>query len=187
MQIPKTHPTIQTARLTVRMPSERDASAIARYYRENAKHLAPTSPPRSADFTTENHWLSKIPEYRADFEQDQAIRLFLFDRTDDRNVLGSVGFTNFIRGPLQACNLGYALSKSGQGHGLMFEALQPAIRYVFDELKLHRIMAGHLPENERSARLLNRLGFVIEGRAKDYLFINGSWQDHILTSLVNLE
>lgn len=33
--------------------------------------------------------------------------------------------------------------------------------------------------------LLKRLGFVVEGYARDYLMINGLWQDHILTSLVD--
>jgi ribosomal-protein-alanine N-acetyltransferase len=67
----------------------------------------------------------------------------------------------------------------------MTEALQVAIAYVFDELKMHRIMASYLPHNQRSGRLLKRLGFVVEGYARDYLMINGQWQDHILTSLVN--
>jgi ribosomal-protein-alanine N-acetyltransferase len=52
-------------------------------------------------------------------------------------------------------------------------------------MRLHRIMANHRPENERSARLLERLGFVREGLAKDYLFIDGDWCDHVLTSLTH--
>lgn len=46
-------------------------------------------------------------------------------------------------------------------------------------------MANYLPQNQRSAALLKRLGFSVEGYARDYLKINGEWQDHILTSLVN--
>lgn len=67
----------------------------------------------------------------------------------------------------------------------MYEALSEAIRFVFDELELHRIQANHLPENTRSARLLKRLGFEIEGRARNYLLIAGEWRDHVLTSLAN--
>ncbi len=42
-----------------------------------------------------------------------------------------------------------------------------------------------MPENERSARLLARLGFVRVGLARNYLFINGAWRDHVLTERIN--
>ena len=42
-----------------------------------------------------------------------------------------------------------------------------------------------MPSNKRSAQLLQKIGFIIEGYAKNYLLINGQWEDHILTSLTN--
>jgi ribosomal-protein-alanine N-acetyltransferase len=65
----------------------------------------------------------------------------------------------------------------------MFEALEASIKYVFEELGIHRIMANYMPINARSAKLLYRLGFIIEGYAKNYLLINDQWEDHILTAL----
>ncbi len=61
------------------------------------------------------------------------------------------------------------------------------IRYAFEDLRLHRIMANYVPHNQRSAHLLRRLGFVQEGYAKEYLKIAGRWQDHVLTALTNPE
>jgi len=66
----------------------------------------------------------------------------------------------------------------------MKQALTLANEYIF-ERGIHRIQANYLPINERSGFLLKRLGFVIEGYARDYLFINGKWSDHILTSITN--
>jgi ribosomal-protein-alanine N-acetyltransferase len=100
-------------------------------------------------------------------------------------VLGTVNFTQIFRGAFQACYLGYSLDHRLEGRGLMHEAVGAAIRHVFDVLKLHRIMVNYVPSNERSATLARRLGFVPEGIARDYLYIDGAWRDHVLTALTN--
>ncbi|MCK6430817.1 MAG: GNAT family N-acetyltransferase, partial [Burkholderiaceae bacterium] len=69
--------------------------------------------------------------------------------------------------------------------GLMTEALAACIDFAFGALRLHRIQANYMPENERSGRLLARLAFEREGYAKDYLFIDGAWRDHVLTARLN--
>jgi ribosomal-protein-alanine N-acetyltransferase len=46
-------------------------------------------------------------------------------------------------------------------------------------------MACHLPENIRSAKVLRRLGFVVEGYARDFVKVNGKWCDNILLSLLH--
>lgn len=58
----------------------------------------------------------------------------------------------------------------------------PVLSIFSGELKLNRIMANYLPDNQRSAGLLARLGFAQEGLAKRYLKINGHWRDHVLTA-----
>ena len=68
---------------------------------------------------------------------------------------------------------------------MMREALEATVEHVFAVLKLHRIQANYVPHNARSGRLLERLGFVNEGLAKDYLFIDGAWRDHVLTARFN--
>ena len=40
------------------------------------------------------------------------------------------------------------------------------------------------PNNERSGRLLRSLGFTVEGYARDYLYIDGAWRDHVLTAKI---
>ena len=67
----------------------------------------------------------------------------------------------------------------------MHEVVTAGIDYLFGERGLHRIMAGYMPANLRSGALLERLGFEREGYAKDYLMINGRWEDHVLTALLN--
>jgi len=100
-------------------------------------------------------------------------------------VIGTANLTQIFRGPFWAAYLGYGLEEAHRGQGYMTEALREIVRYAFEELRLHRLMANYQPHNEASARVLERLGFVREGKAADYLFIDGAWRDHVLTSLTN--
>jgi ribosomal-protein-alanine N-acetyltransferase len=59
------------------------------------------------------------------------------------------------------------------------KAVRALIPYVFEELKLHRLQASTLPENERSKAVLRRCGFREEGYARGLLRINGVWRDHV--------
>jgi len=52
--------------------------------------------------------------------------------------------------------------------------------YAFDTLKLRRIHAACMPENEPSKKVLLKNKFVEEGFARDYLQINGEMRDHLL-------
>ena len=54
----------------------------------------------------------------------------------------------------------------------MFEALSLSNSYVYKNLDIKKIRAGILPENKRSIRLIERLGFKYIGK-KDELEING--------------
>ncbi|HEV2911735.1 MAG TPA: ribosomal protein S5-alanine N-acetyltransferase [Pyrinomonadaceae bacterium] len=181
-------PRIETERLLLAMPQPEAAPRLLAFFEENREHLARWSPPAPAGYYTQAYWRERLAQARTEFERDQSMKLVLFERESSETagvVIGVCNFTNFVRGPFQACYLGYSLGRRFEGRGLMFEALEAATRYAFDHLRLHRIMANYVPVNERSGKLLRRLGFVIEGYARDYLLIEGRWQDHILTSLTN--
>ena len=113
----------------------------------------------------------------------KSARFFIFDKKNPNQIIGMCNLTQIFRGLFQACYLGYKIDHAYEGKGLMFEALRETIRFAFEDLRLHRIMANYMPINMRSAKLLNRLGFVIEGFAKNYLLINNKWEDHVLTAV----
>ncbi len=120
-----------------------------------------------------------------DYENGAVVRWVLCLREDPHRVIGRVNYTQIARGPFQSCMLGYAIDAGHEGRGLMREALEATIEHVFAVLRLHRIQANYVPDNQRSGRLLERLGFVREGLAKNYLYINGAWRDHVLTARLN--
>ncbi|HEX8748463.1 MAG TPA: GNAT family N-acetyltransferase [Pyrinomonadaceae bacterium] len=179
-------PVIETERLRLTIPDVCEAARMVSYVKENREHFAPWAPPEPAGYYTEKFWREYLQTSRRQFEQDFSMRLIIFLPDDaERAVVGDCNFTNFVRGPFQACYLGYKIAKRAEGRGLMHEALQAAINYAFETLRLHRIMANYVPTNERSGRLLRRLGFTVEGYARDYLLVGGAWRDHVLTSLTN--
>lgn len=181
-----TFKSLETARLRLVLPEPADAARIIRYYEDNKQHLGPWETIRSDEFYTEEFWLDEIRQINEEFVNGESLRLCVVDKFDpDGMIVGQCALRNIIRGAFHACYLGYSLHHEAVGKGLMFEALTALIPYAFNDMGLHRIMANYIPTNERSGRLLRRLGFVVEGYARDYLFLAGRWQDHILTSLVN--
>lgn len=162
-----------------------DIGALLAFYCANKDFLEPWEPLKPEDFYGEEFWRQRILKDHEEFRNGQSLRLVLFDRRDTGLVVGSLNFSNFVRGAFHACYLGISLAEGAQGRGLMAEALPPAIEYVFGTLNIHRIMANYMPRNHRSGKLLKRLGFVEEGLANHYLRIAGRWEDHTLTSLTN--
>lgn len=175
---------LPTERLVLRAASGADAQALLAYYTANRAHLKRWEPPRQDGFYTLSAIDSRLASMEREMATESALYLLLVGK-DGGELIGCCNFTNIVRGVFQACHLGFSIAGLFEGQGLMREALATAIAHVFDTLGLHRIMANHRPENERSARLLGRLGFEREGLARAYLRIDGGWADHVLTSLIN--
>ena len=181
-------PELRTERLTLRLARPGMQGAIARFLAENFEgHLDRWSPPATTAFFTETFWRERLGAAVEEYAAGRAVRFVLQPKDGplEAEVLGTCNYTNIVRGPFLACHLGYQIARSHEGRGLMAEALRAANTFIFERLRLHRIMANYRPENLRSRQLLERLGFVREGLARDYLFIDGAWRDHVLTSLTN--
>lgn len=176
---------VETERLLLRVPGDGDVSAIVAYYTENRAHLEPWEPARPRRFLTEEFWREQVRVIRADFHAAGAVRFYLFERGAHGHAIGNVSLTQIQPWPAHSCVLGYGLAESAEGRGYMTEAVGAAVAFAFDDLRLHRVMASYMPHNVRSAAVLRRAGFTVEGYACDYLLIAGRWEDHLLTSITN--
>ncbi len=158
---------------------------IVRYYRENRDHLQPFSPAFSTGFLDEALWLEQVRDRTVEASTDAGFRGFLFTRAAPDRIAGNLNLTQVHRGAFQSCVLGYNLAAGEQGKGYMTEAVRGAVAFAFETWKLHRVAANYMPRNTRSAAVLERCGFKIEGRAPAYLLINGRWEEHVLTAITN--
>jgi [ribosomal protein S5]-alanine N-acetyltransferase len=184
--LPPPPPRLSGAHVAVTLACDGDAPGLLSFHRRNREHLKPWSPPFSDGLFTMPYWAQWAAQSRPLYDHELAVRLVMRLRDEtDGPVVGQINFSNIVRGPFQAAYLGYQIDAAHQGKGLMTEALRLAVGFMFDRYRLHRIMANYIPDNIRSARVLERLGFEREGYARDYLFIDGAWRDHVLTALVN--
>jgi len=172
-------------RVILHLPKVRDAAAIVDFLRRNKSFHRPTDPIRPKTFYTEAHWKKQIPRVRRMFRRDVMVQFMLSLKEEPSRIIGIITFSQIARGSFQACYLGYAIDRKEEGKGLMTEAVRLGGDYMFREKCLHLIMANYMPRNAKSARVLEKLGFRIDGLTKEYLLINGRWEDHVLTSLVN--
>ncbi|AVF60409.1 MULTISPECIES: ribosomal protein S5-alanine N-acetyltransferase [Vibrio] len=161
-----------------------DADMIAEYFQANREYLKPFEPKREEAFFSVNGWLQKLIKLNELHRMGLGYYCLLV-RASSGEMLGTISFSNLSRFPFYSCNVGYSLAEKAQGHGYMRRGLTMACDYMFNVQKLHRIQAGYMPHNKRSEAVLEHVGFNREGYAKDYLLINGEWQDHVLTSLIN--
>jgi ribosomal-protein-alanine N-acetyltransferase len=95
-------------------------------------------------------------------------------------LVGAVTLSNVRRGVAQMGTLGYWVGEPFVRKGYMTAALNLMKPFAFQHLQLHRLEAACLPVNAASIALLRRCGFHEEGYARQYLKINGAWQDHLL-------
>lgn len=174
-----------TDRLCLQVLPPSYAGAVLEFYKRNHAFLLNFEPEKNKDFYTESFQRSNlISEYNAAVKS-QYLRLWLMERQNPGQLIGSICFSNFQRGPFMKCSLGYKLDKDFCHKGYATEALHYAIQLIFEEYEIHRIEALIQPENLPSIRLLEKLHFQKEGYVKHAARINGKWKDHLLYALIN--
>lgn len=182
----KLTPRLFGARVVLTIPDPSASPRVVAYFSKNRDRLSPVSPPWAPGFFSDEYHRRRLELAHDEFHRDVSLRLYMFRRGHENGqVIGAVSFTQFFRLALQRCILGYSVDADHEGQGLLREGLELAIAYVFDELGMHRIEANYMPTNARSGNLLRRLGFNVEGYARDYLFLGDRWSDHVLTARIN--
>lgn len=145
--------------------------------------LEPWEPRWPDDDLTRSAFQYRIRRYEADHGSGLATPLFIFLKGSNR-LVGGLTIGNIRRGAAETCTLGYWMGEAFAGKGLMHDALCAILPHVFGPMRLHRIEAACIPDNERSMHLLEKVGFRREGYLNGYLKINGTWRDHLLYALI---
>jgi [ribosomal protein S5]-alanine N-acetyltransferase len=172
-------PAITGDGVVLRAPQMSDCAEWAALREASRDFLTPWEPTWPADDLTRSSFRRRIKRYSEDQRSDLAYAFFIFRKPDDA-LVGGLTLANIRRGCAQAGSLGYWMGAPHARQGLMTAAVNALIPFAFGTLKLHRIEAACIPANIASVRLLEKAGFKREGFARQYLCIDGVWQDHLL-------
>lgn len=172
---------ISTERLAIRLLDERDAAEFIRYRNlpEVFRYQAwlPGSLAEVRDFCLRN---STEEPFRPSIYTQFALTI-----KEDGELVGDVGVILSADGA--QAELGFSLSPPFMGMGYAREAVYALLGYLFEEVRLHRVHASVDPDNVRSIRLLERLGFRLEGHLVKSYRMRGGWYDDCIFGMLEEE
>jgi ribosomal-protein-alanine N-acetyltransferase len=160
-----------------------DAPALLDAYLRNREHLRPFDPERPESF-----WTLDVQRARLDSQmrQQEEGTLLACAMWRDDLLVGCATLNTIVFGPLCSANLGYWVDVAEVGRGLASAAVDAICRIADRDLGLHRVQASTNQANVASRRVLAKNGFEQFGTARDYLYINGRWQDsHLFERTLN--
>jgi RimJ/RimL family protein N-acetyltransferase len=121
-----------------------------------------------------------------DLFREQSLFQWGIARLEDDRVIGTCTLYR-VEPTNRRAEIGYILGYDHWGKGLAGEAVNALLGFVFDHLGLLRIEADVDPRNDRSLRMLERMGFKREGLLRERHRIAGEVQDTVLLGLLRRE
>lgn len=169
---------LETDRLRLSVYKKSRAAEVTNYLCRNRqfhKKWSQTHPDRYFTLAVQKKYL----KYDADeYIKERLFPMWITLKDDPSTVIGRVSLFNIAMGGMRLCQLGYHLDEEYQHKGYMTEAVKCITSFALKDLRLHRIEAFILPDNERSLALIRKCGYRYEGTRRSYMNINGEWRDH---------
>jgi ribosomal-protein-alanine N-acetyltransferase len=172
-------PLIAAGAIYLRAPEGDDHAAWARLREASRTHLTRWEPDWENKDATADAFRLRLKSYDRQFRSRAGAAFHVFQRDGDR-LIGGVTLSDIRRHAAQSATIGYWIGAAFLRRGFGLAAVEAALGYAFGELGLNRVEAACQPGNAASRALLTKAGFTEEGLAREYLFINGAWRDHVL-------
>ncbi|MGA4843940.1 GNAT family N-acetyltransferase [Streptomyces sp. G45] len=169
---------LETPRLRLRRFTPADVPVFTAYrsHPDVARYQSWTAPVSAEDAA------ALVARYGAEDPEGPGWFQYAVDRKAAPGLIGDVAVHLHDNG-MQA-DVGYTFAPEHQGHGYATEALRALLRDLFERRGLHRVSAVCDARNLRSARLLERVGFVREGLRPQFTWLKGEWTDDLLYGLL---
>jgi RimJ/RimL family protein N-acetyltransferase len=172
---------IVTPRLVLRCWSPTDAPLLKRAIDSSIDHLLPWIPWAHLHPQPIEEVIATLRRFRGEFDLGLNFHVAILDRAE-RDILGGTG-TMLRVGP-GAQEIGYWLAARHGGKGIATEAVAALVKAVFTFLDVQRLEIHCQPENEPSARVAQKLGFVHEATRRRLIqTASGSIHDRMIWTL----
>ncbi len=169
---------LATARTVLALSTRRLAPSMLKFLTDNKEHLLPWED-YSPDVCYTLKYQRKVVRFeKREFKSGRSIDLWVLAK-QNHQLIGKVTVFGILRGYCASCMIGYKLDKEYEGKGYMTEAVGEVVRFMFEDINMHRIEINILPRNERSIGVAERLGFKPESLSPAFMRVNGVWEDHI--------
>lgn len=172
-------PLLAVGAVYLRAPELGDHAAWARLREASRPHLTRWEPDWKNEDATPDAYRLRLKSYDRQFRSRAGAAFHVFQR-DGGRLIGGVTLSDIRRHAAQSATIGYWIGSAFLRRGFGLAAVEAALSYAFGELGLNRVEAACQPGNAASRALLTRAGFTEEGLAREYLYINGAWRDHVL-------
>ncbi len=175
-------PILEHGAVSLRAAEPADYGAWLALRQESRAHLTRWEPDwRDQDVTAEA-FRARIRNYERQHRSRVGLSLYAYIKATG-DLVGGVTLSDIRFQSSHSATIGYWIGERflRRGHGLA--AVEAVVAHAFLEMRLNRVEAACQPGNLASKTLLSKAGFREEGFVRDYLFINGSWRDHLLFAL----
>ena len=162
-------PAINTDRLYLRKPLAEDISHIVTH--ANNPKVANMTLNMPYPYHTDDaiQWIAMANKGI----EDKSHVIFAITNSADNAFMGGIGLR--VNERFNRAELGFWLGEPFWNQGYMSEAVPAVIKFGFRELKLHKIVARHLPNNPASGRVMIKNGMIKEGELKDHVRRKGKY------------
>lgn len=171
--------TIEGGPVELHAPSIEDHGAWRALREMSRTHLTRWEPDWIDEEATIAAFRTRLRVYDRQHRAGAGLSLFVRE-SGGGALLGAVTLSDVRAHASHSGMIGYWIGAPYLRRGYGFAAVAAMLGHAFRGMGLNRVEAACQPGNEASRALLAKAGFREEGFARDYLFINGAWRDHLL-------
>lgn len=174
----------ETERMYLKVLNEKDAPLVLNFYEKNLAEFAKYEPIPEKEVHLLSYQAKNMQYEYAAFCQGKMARYYMFLKDNPFIIIGTISYRNIHYTYKRTCEIGYKLDKDFRHNGYMSEAIDFLDNEIFKS-GIHRIEAYILPSNEKSYRMLERIGYEREGLLHDKAFLNGEYKDNYIYARIN--